>query len=111
MDDILSQVEEKNLIIENILNVSNVLDSEAIEKIQLLYSEKRSLLNQFIDYRKSDSGESEFKSNPDYWSKRYKVYLDSDKKIMNKLASKVKLHADLIKDNSSKKKLLIYSRV
>lgn len=111
MDDILFQMEEQNKRIEKLLNSSNVLDSKEIDDIQLFYSNKKSLMDKFFDYRKSEKGNNEFKSKPEYWNKRFEDYLNFDKSIMNKLAQKVKLHAESIKDNSSKKKLLIYSRV
>lgn len=111
MDDILLQMEEQNKRIEKLLNSSNVLNSNEIDEIQLFYSNKKSLMDKFFDYRKSEKGNSEFKSKPEYWNKRFQTYLTYDKSIMKKLAEKVKLHAESLKDNSSKKKLLIYSRV
>ena len=109
-DQIIIEIENKNLTIESILNKGNKLDLVDIDKILNLYSEKKELINSFMD-KKLSSDQNEFDKNPDYWKKKISNYLEHDKSLVDKLNEKVKIHADLLKNSVSNKKLLIYSRV
>lgn len=110
MVDILSQIEEKNFLIESLINSNESMDTPTIDKIQLLYSEKEVLIKNYIEFRKSDVGVSNYNSNIPYWNKRQIVYLANDKKVISMLERKLKIHSDLIKATNNNKRLLIYSR-
>lgn len=108
MDELLVEIENKNELIESILEKPNSLHLEDIEKINNLYSEKKQLLNRIITL----NGKNEFLMTGDENLKRkLNLYLSKDKELLDKLNGKVKLHVGLVRDSSTNKKLLIYSRV
>lgn len=109
-DQIIIEIENKNLNIESILNKGDKLDLVDIDKILNLYSEKKVLIDSFME-KKKNIDQNEFEENPEYWKNKISSYLEQDKSIVNKLNEKVKIHADLLKNSVSNKKLLIYSRV
>lgn len=110
MDDKLKQIENITSEIESLLNGNNVLEADSISKIRQLYSEKELLISSFVEYKESELGRKTYNENTNYWNERFKSYLEYDKSVLDKLKVKVDLQADLVKNFSVNKKLLIYSK-
>ena len=90
MVDILSQIEEKNFLIESLINSNESMDTLTIDKIQLLYSEKEIL-------RAISSMQYAFKSSPHL----HKIFAEVDllknfhaevSNTLEKLASSIETH-------------------
>lgn len=103
IEELLVEIENKNELIEAILDKSFPLQDEDFDKIDLLYSEKKELVNQIIATNNNDNSLNKLKD-------RLFNYLENDKKVLDKLNNKVKIYGELVKNSSSNKKLLIYSK-
>ncbi len=103
IEELLVEIENKNELIESILDKSYSLQDEDFDKIDALYAEKKILVNKIISTNNQDNILNKLKG-------KLFNYLENDKKVLDKLNKKVKIYGELVKNSSSNKKLLIYSK-
>lgn len=108
MDDILIQIDKTNNKIEAILDKISPLSDKDVNNIQILYLDKSRLIESFVTEREEEKSQKKIQSSLDYWQKKFNKYLEHDKKVLEKLKSKVNVLADKIRQTQSNKKLLIY---
>jgi hypothetical protein len=110
MDDILIKIEKKNCEIESLLEKKFELSLEDVSNINKLYSEKRDLINKFINERKKIENIKLISKDKQYWQNKFDSYLSKDKSVLDKLNDKVQFLANSIRQSQENKRLLIYKK-
>lgn len=111
MDDILIKIDTTNDKIEQILDKGIALNDTDVTAIQQLYLDKSRLIEKFVAERNKISSQEKINLSPDYWQKKLNNHISKDKRVLEKLGTKVDYLADKIRNDQKNKKLLIYKQV